>query len=198
MSIPVGMDYTSTVEGSVIKHVTCEQCQLPYVYVATRRASGRGSSLLFMDNSGAQERAQDRAGAALKKLLDQAVEPVPCLGCGWMQQDMVREARQRFHRWLFVTGLLTAFISALILPICYVSRLTKTPLFLWAAVGVVVGLLLIGLRAILLGGYHPNSPQEAERWSAKTAGTAMTLDDFEALRARQEAEEQADRLASSK
>src|SRR5262245_28452231 len=52
--IPTGVDYTSTVTGSVLKQVRCEQCNLEYLYEMTRSARGEGTSLLFLDNEGAQ------------------------------------------------------------------------------------------------------------------------------------------------
>src|SRR5688572_20468934 len=94
------MEYTATVSGSVPKFVRCEQCGFEYVYELTRRASGQGTSFLFLDNEGAESAAHAAAHQALVAKLEDAIDPVPCLGCGHYQADMVALLRRRYLRWM--------------------------------------------------------------------------------------------------
>src|SRR5438094_115887 len=55
--IPVGMDYTATVQASTLKPVTCEQCNQEYFYQMTRSAFGESRSVLFINMEGAKNRA---------------------------------------------------------------------------------------------------------------------------------------------
>src|SRR4051794_36030586 len=98
--IPYGQKYTTTLRGRVPKLVKCEQCSLEYVYHLSRSARGEGTSFLFLNNEGAQSSAEGEARARLLAALMKACEPVPCPGCGHVQQHMVPRARQLRHRWM--------------------------------------------------------------------------------------------------
>lgn len=99
--IPVGMDYTVTVRAQRPKHVTCDGCQVEYVYFVERRAEGNDSSMLFLNNSGAQKNAQRIAERRLNEKLDRAVKAVPCPGCGLIQEHMIAQAiKQKFSHSL--------------------------------------------------------------------------------------------------
>ena len=74
MIIPVGRTYTSTMTGSATKVTTCESCHEEYVYQVERKASGEGSSVMFLDNEGATDRAERAAEKSLRKALERAVE----------------------------------------------------------------------------------------------------------------------------
>lgn len=189
----VGMAYTSTVEGSAVKVVICEQCGQDYVYIVTRKATGEGSSVLFLDNSGAQRRAQDRAMKTLQAELDKAIEPVPCVSCGWLQQDMVREARKRYHRWMTVTGAILTLVGAIVLVITAANRdMSRLPA-VWAAGAVVLagGIALLVIRAMMLSNYDANASQEQANWATLSAGMAMTGMEYEAIIAERDAEHRA-------
>jgi len=53
MPVPVGRRFTANLSESRPKAVNCEKCQTEFVYFMKRSASGSGSSLLFLDNQGA-------------------------------------------------------------------------------------------------------------------------------------------------
>jgi hypothetical protein len=104
----------------------------------------------------AEEICQQRLAARLAK----DVEPVACPSCGWMQGEMVDELRRRFASGLRACGIVFAIASAA-LSIVFVSlgiwfrfRPITLDLDCWGiagagAAGFVVGLMLIGLRALL-------------------------------------------------
>jgi hypothetical protein len=98
--IPYAMRYTATLQGQAAKLVCCEQCQFEYVYLIARKASGEGTSWLFVDNQGAQQRAQDAAAERLTAKLERARDVVPCPACGWLQKDMVERARRQRYGWM--------------------------------------------------------------------------------------------------
>jgi len=173
--IPYGVDYTTTVEGSVVKLVCCEQCQLEYVYQMTRKAEGSGSNLLFLDSEGAKDRAQSGAMAALSKKLYWSCDPVPCPACGWYQEHMVARARYLQYRWplrlalvLLPLGAL-AFLLASVLTGIHEHRPTEDSKIQAILAWVLVGACALGLPGLLLvrrhlqRRYDPNQVDVEER-----------------------------------
>jgi hypothetical protein len=106
MGIPIGTKYTSTVKGSVLKPVECGFCQSYFVYRMMRIRKGQGSSLLWLDNSGAQRRAQEAAHSKLVKSLDKGLDVVSCPSCGCYQRDMIRKLRWVRTAWILGIGVL--------------------------------------------------------------------------------------------
>lgn len=105
MGIPIGRSYTATVQGSVLKSNRCEKCGAEYVYEIERSATGSGSSLLFLDNDGAEERAATSARDKLYDKLESAVDAVACPSCGWYQRDMARHLKRQSVVIALVLGL---------------------------------------------------------------------------------------------
>lgn len=103
MGIPIGQQSTATVKGRTYKVCCCETCRLEFVYTVERTGVGSGSSLLFLDNAGARNRAGARANQNLEKALQQAVDAVACPQCGWFQAEMIAaEKSKRLSRCLWV------------------------------------------------------------------------------------------------
>jgi hypothetical protein len=95
-----GRTYTAAISGTAIKEVRCEECSETYFYKMVRRGEGQGTSPYYLNNAGAERRAQKGAQTQLEKLLRKGVDPVPCPDCGWFQENMVREVRRRRLRWM--------------------------------------------------------------------------------------------------
>src|ERR1700754_4599988 len=112
MFVYVGRTYTSTLTGRRLMEVRCEKCSANYYYEMLRVATGSGSSPYMLNNAGAANRAASGARKNLDALLARGTDPVPCPHCGWFQAEMVRDARQRRHRWM---GWLTLGVPGLIL-----------------------------------------------------------------------------------
>jgi hypothetical protein len=146
--IPVGVSYTARVRGRVPKLVKCEGCSLEYVYYLERVALGRADSLLFLDTEGAQGRAQEQARVRLLTALMKACEPVPCPGCGHVQEHMVPRARQGRRRWM-AQAALYLFPSAVILclPAVLVAAIANSD----GSVAGSIAALLLGLLAVAAG-----------------------------------------------
>ena len=113
MFVYVGRNYRAAVSGTVIKDVRCEKCGCEYLYRMIRRGEGSGSSPYYLNNEGAQRRANAGAKRQLQKLLARGVDPVACPDCGWLQAQMVRELRRRSLRGLIYT----AITLAIVLPV---------------------------------------------------------------------------------
>jgi hypothetical protein len=112
-----GRRYTCTVNGSVWKNTQCEGCQCQYVYLMSRTGTGSGRSPYYMDNEGAQRRAQDAAVKNLQRRLDRDLDPVACPDCGLYQPAMVRLLRRRRWGWVHICGwivIAAAFVVALL------------------------------------------------------------------------------------
>lgn len=164
MYIPVGWRYTFKVSDSIAKHVQCEKCGTHYLYVAQREAEGTGLSVLFLDNDGGQRRAADRAFKNLQKALANVIEPVPCVGCGWLQSDMVGEAKRRYRRWMLYIGVtLSAFgvLFAVLIGSIYGPDNQRDKPFseMWAYAGAIIGCVMVIGRLILVSKYDPNADE---------------------------------------
>jgi hypothetical protein len=184
-----GMRYTSTVKGSIPKVVQCEQCNQGYVYMLQRSASGEGSSPYFLDNAGAQERAQDRARATLISNLQHGIDEVPCPHCGHVQKHMFERGRTVKYGWmrtavivlsifatavLFVTALFTVLLDSKASRDAVIAVLA-----FWGVFGVlffvVLGIHL--LRKKLCANYNPNARPVEER-IARGRKVAIPLEEF--------------------
>jgi hypothetical protein len=168
--IPTGIDYTSMIHGTMHKFVPCEQCGVEYVYLLERIASGSSSSFLFLDNSGAEERASAKADAALRRKLERGVDAVPCPKCGWYQDHMIPAARRAHRLWMLILG---ACLTIGVLPLGLIGALLNSnenagptiPWFTFQVGLAAIAILGIGLMIVkLIAGwcFDPNSqPVEA-------------------------------------
>lgn len=93
--VPTGTRYTGTLQVNAWIPVRCEHCGATFAYRTQRQASGRGRSVLGLDQEGAKTRARDHAVEALEWTLRRTVEPAPCPQCGNYQPAMVRVLRRR-------------------------------------------------------------------------------------------------------
>ena len=142
--IYVGKRYTSRVSGSVLKGAYCENCECEYLYKMVRTAEGQGSSPYYLDNAGAERRAQQAAINSLTASL-KGVDPVPCPDCGWYQKNMLWTMGGSYG-WMIVLWV----IGAIATFICYQSGLEP---FLYAATATI---FFFGLWRILKSSFNPN------------------------------------------
>ncbi len=172
MPIPIPcVDFEATDSAGILKDVRCEQCQAGYVYWMTRSATGRSTSILFIDMKVAQERAAVRAAESLQRKLEKGCEVVPCPACGWIQEQMIAKARRDYWPWwpnvrsaLYV---LIAVFFALTMVFWYM-RTPAAPAIVFgapAALGicVLVAVALPITRSILSARYDPNAADQESR-----------------------------------
>jgi hypothetical protein len=109
---------------------------------------------------GLVRQAEEICRVRLARRLARDVEPVACPSCGWMQAEMVEELRRRFAGGLRALGIVFAIASGALsilfvgLGIWFRVRPTKIDIDCWGiawagAAGCAVGLMMIGLRALL-------------------------------------------------
>ena len=91
--------YSARIAGTVGRSVVCEKCGCKFGYYVFRQASGSGHSPYMLDNQGASNRASGEAKGRLQRMLSTHTEPVPCPDCGWFQEAMINETRQRPGMW---------------------------------------------------------------------------------------------------
>jgi hypothetical protein len=185
--IPYAKEYTVTLEGTVYKYVHCEKCAYEFAYGMSRQGEGTGTSLLFMDNAGAQSRAAQDAQRELRNKLASSCDPVPCPACGWYQQHMYPVIRDGHLMWMnYVAGVFLA--AGIILALLLLTNLLdaegrrRAPLFgvLTLIAGFVVAVLVIS-RKLLIRSIEPNSGDPEAR---KQLGEKLALrwHEFERLR----------------
>jgi hypothetical protein len=135
-----------------------------------RSASGSGNSPLFLDNSGAQVRAEEQARRRLIRALEHEIDAVPCPACGWFQQNMIPILRAARNRWMFYTALGLIFVLVFALLSTWVIYLgsRQTPEWLVILLGVDAGIagLAVGLfvyRRVRSASWDPNTSDPQER-----------------------------------
>src|SRR5437879_562592 len=145
--IPYARSYYATARGRFPKLVQCEECGFEYVYFLTATAGGEGTSLFFLDNQGAKERAHRSAEAKLADRLLSSVGVVPGPRCGQIQTHMLAEARRMHLSWmraawipLLLVGMLLAMATGILRAEMVVSDTVLNAL--WAVVALLVGLAL--------------------------------------------------------
>jgi hypothetical protein len=159
-----GGRYSCSVAGSVWKEVCCAECQCEYLYLLSRTGSGSGSSPYYIDNDGAQRRAEQAAVKNLQRRLERDCDAVPCPDCGMYQPLMVRLLRRRRWGWAHIVGwigIAAAVVVAWLVgqmtgvrPVpSFGKRLISIPSIVFLGAGV-------GLIALSWGGrmlYDPNA-----------------------------------------
>ena len=173
MGIPYARQYHSSVRGSALKQVNCEECNYEYFYIVEREGEGSGTSMLFLDNEGAAGRAEAQAAADLQDTLRRAVDLVPCPQCGRYQANMFRKARRLYRRWLLVLGAVLTFGVGTVGGIAAIanqqgadrgSNFAPTPFFeIVIAFLVALGIAMMIAKAITSARYDPNTQDQDER-----------------------------------
>ena len=199
-----GGRYKCSVAGSVWKEVCCEGCQCDYVYLLSRTGSGSGSSPYYIDNDGAQRRAEEAAVKNLQRRLERDCDAVACPECGMYQPLMVRLLRRRRWGWMHIVGWIGVVAAILIAWLCgemtairpipsFGERLISIPSVVFLGVGV-------GLIAVSWGGrmlYDPNA-DAVDRAGSREHGEPgpYRRAEFDALMREIAAREAAERRAS--
>ena len=195
--IVIWTNYTAVVDGRVAKLVPCENCQTEYVYTLEREACGSGTSLYYLDEGGAQERAGSNATEALREYLANDFDPIPCPTCGHYQRFMFPKLYSSKSGWSVAATVLllavggVAAISALMGTIGYIDPPRNGDLLrlglAWLVL-VVCGLIGAGLSAAeqeRVRRFDPNVGDPAAR-IAMGRSRAVTRAEFEAARRKEE------------
>ncbi len=82
-----------------VRNVRCEKCGCDYRYEIVRRGVGKATTVNGIGVAKAKARAAVRAQKAVTRLLQSAVDPVPCPRCDWLQPGMFTEIRRRRVEW---------------------------------------------------------------------------------------------------
>lgn len=164
MLIYVSKQFTAAATGSVFRTVHCERCSQPYAYELARVGIGRGAAPYYINQSGAQKRADRAAKKDLAKRLSRDEEAVPCPACGWIQDSMVRSIRSQKYRGLvrLVSIGLPAILAILFFAglFTYLDRYAKPgqliPILQLAVGAVTVAVAILAFRSFLLSRIDPN------------------------------------------
>ena len=188
MVIPYARTYTATMKGASLKAVQCEGCRAEYLYRYEASSSGSDTSLLFLNNAGARNRARELAERALEKQLERGVDAVPCPQCGHFQANMLRIVRKGHQRWMFNCGgwsLVVAIIAFIVSMASVSARGPSARLLEKVSLGCAIGLAaggfgLIITRVVLAAQFQPNAGPPESRL-ALARDRAILRKDFEAL-----------------
>jgi hypothetical protein len=159
-------------KGVVLREVTCEHCSTQFVYALTREVVGSGTSILFLDNAGAQDRANKEAEERLAQQLASEVDPVPCPKCSLYQADMVKAIREGMYFWLYIVAFLlvvaaiiggAAFISTLVYNPPSFPMLARLALGGGVVAAGVAAWMLVSLQSTWSNDYDPNGNEHEEK-----------------------------------
>jgi hypothetical protein len=151
--------------GSVRKAVRCENCTLPYEYEMRRTVRLHGEASKEMLAAEAERR--------LRKQLATECDLVACPSCGWYQQHMIEQARNRATRhvpgWVVFVVIVTA-LSATYALLCACDPPKFGPVGVWigvacgalATLGALIIVVFVARRIYLSRLYNPNS----RRWQS--------------------------------
>jgi hypothetical protein len=171
MGIPYAKKYTVTLSGTTLKEVHCESCHAEYVYQIKRTAGGTGTSLLFLDNQGARERADQDAKNNLRAILEREIDVVPCPICGWYQATMVLKVQRGHGVFMRDLGIVLLVIASAAFYFSFLEGAPGNRALPWwhttsamvaaACAGIGAGLVII--KVILSRRYDPNSADRDTR-----------------------------------
>jgi uncharacterized tellurite resistance protein B-like protein len=104
MAIPYGPEYKATSKGKKHVQVLCSNCDATYWYQVEREAESSARSFLWLDIKQTKKRAAEKSRDKVSELLQDAIDPVPCPDCGWLQADMCLELKKQkfWDGFLFV------------------------------------------------------------------------------------------------
>lgn len=141
-----GRRYRSTVKGQIWRPVICDHCGFGFAYQMTIEATGSGSSPYMLDNSGAQQRAQDSARRAAEKKAKTAQANVPCPQCGYHHASMVANHKRYWRGTFYGIAIgLAMFIAAMFIP-------AMAGIGLLLGVALLVVYLVMRRQLLLVGG----------------------------------------------
>ena len=177
MGIPYAKTYHANSSGVALKLVLCESCGAEYFYLLSRTGSGSGTSVLFLDNAGAADRAELESQRDLENQLNSSIDAVPCPKCGLYQANMIPEIRGGLYWWMIGVAaacFLAAFVSFLVVLPATLYNLPGVPperrmaLGIGMILGIVAGAVVLKLRQRKCAEYDPNALEfEVRRRSCK-------------------------------
>lgn len=180
--IPIGERRICTVTASAPRIIRCEQCGRSYAYWVARQGEGIAQNVLWLRGEEASREAQLKAAAQAQAALADAVDPVPCPNCGWLQSTMIGRARQLYLHHLNRAGLLLPMFG-LVLLLFFVPAHRAFPESLPLSIGfrldqcaIIGGPLLVVLRFLLARRYQPNA-QPLEKRLESGRARAVLVDD---------------------
>ncbi len=186
MGIPIARSYTATTTGIALRHVTCEFCGTAFVYILSRQGIGEATSVLFLDNAGAEQRSVEVANAELARQLAEDIDPIPCPRCGKYQTAMFGVIRNGKYGWMpILAGLsfaaaLAAFIAltALQFDFSVMSQFTRTLICGALLGGQLLGFVLRKWWQRRCEKFNPNAGNRTKAQLIDQERT-MLLDEFE-------------------
>lgn len=167
--LPAKTDLHVRASGSAVRLVRCVHCGQEYVYIARREFRATGVASGREDMPEVESRVTNRARSNLDRVLDRAVDPVPCPGCYLYQPHMIEVDRVTRAGHQRRQGMITA----LVLLILGLIVVVWAPFFgsgVWSILGLisliasVAALAISFIRAHRTGTkYDPNQRREVDR-----------------------------------
>lgn len=161
MTIRFGREIEATVSGSALRSVCCEQCNHRYAYELKREGTGTEFAWFYLGRKEAQAGAEARAARSLRKQLQAAQDVVPCPQCGFVQEEMVEEARANSYEWMSIVAIIAGFLFIYALALSLNSGgFERRDQLILHTLAISTGLTAFGfafLQSFLRRRYNPNN-----------------------------------------
>ena len=150
------------------RQVTCERCGQKFGYAFTRRGVGSSYSPYGLGSKSGEVHAERTAAQQAAERTHTEAELVPCPGCGWVNEDAIRQFRAGQYRGLLTYGLLLSIVSLAVAGVMVFLttngaiqngrdiEFTRTLAAWVGGVGLATAVFLIALRTWRLSRIQPN------------------------------------------
>lgn len=93
--IPLGMEYTTNLEGEAVVEFSCTKCR--HAALALVRSKGEGSSTAwaFIGGDAAKQRSSEKAGDDLRQNAEVLAASAPCPKCGYADDSRTSDAHSK-------------------------------------------------------------------------------------------------------
>jgi len=148
MRVPVGRKYTASIKGKKWIPLECDFCGCNFFYEYKQEFYGTGSSLLWLDNEGAEYRAAKNAEAGLEKKFNSKINLVVyCPDCGKYSKEMIRKIKLEKTVSIAVTALVFLSTAAFVtVPWAFTKSNFLGNFFIAILFGIFVITIFLGSR----------------------------------------------------
>lgn len=113
MRIPIGVEYTSNVEGEVSLPFSCGTCNHEAIAFVRAKGTGDATAYAFIGMGSAKERASTAASQDLVNRANQMIQAAKCPGCGARDGSALARMQARARNSIvgyFIGGIVIAFV----------------------------------------------------------------------------------------
>jgi hypothetical protein len=187
--IPIANRYSVTLQGNIPRQVRCAFCQCEFVFFIKCTSHASGTSVLMLNNEGAQKRAQSSAMNGFENVAE-SWPLVPCPRCGKYQEEMVNEKKIALKNTFLLVGMIFGILIGFIGGIPYIKdihdHIMGAPIqqgfnfkWLFCLPGVIIMICTFLYRIKVMNIYDPNASADDNQLRKQASeSNAIALNDL--------------------